>query len=156
MSNKLKINQKGNLLPKQPARSYDKRNSLITPPTTNMNAAPLFYIGPRVNTLSSSPGAAVSIVPRVPTVPTVPTAPIVPISLGIMRYGSSPSGTMNKVYGNIYNSIGNQFPNRYPNLNLSVDLKGNYKLVNEQGKSYRLHYDSNGRYVKHNKNKFYL
>ena len=138
MSNKLKINQKGNLLPKQPARSYDKRNSLITPPTTNMNAAPLFYIGPRVNTLWSS------------------TSPSMPLALGIMRYGSSPSGTMNKVYGNIYNSIGNQFPNRYPNLNLSVDLKGNYKLVNEQGKSYRLHYDSNGRYVKHNKNKFYL
>ena len=150
MSNKLRINQKGNLLPKQPARSFDKRSSLITTPTTNMNAAPLFYIGPRVNTLSSSTGAAVPIVPIVPTVPTVP------ISLGIMRYGSSPSGTMNKVYGNIYNSIGNQFPNRYPNLNLTVDLKGNYKLVNEQGKSYRLHYDSNGRYVKHNKNKFYL
>lgn len=138
MSNKLRINQKGNLLPKQPARSYDKRNNLITPPTTNMNAAPLFYIGPRVNTLSSSTGAAMA------------------QALGIMRYGNSPSGTMNKVYGNIYNLIGNQFPNRYPNLNLTVDLKGNYKLVNEQGKSFKLHYDSNGGYVKHNKNKFYL
>ena len=136
MSNKLKINQKGNLLPKQPARSFDKRHSLITNPTTNMNAAPLFYVGPRVNTLWSS------------------TSPAMPLALGIMRFGNSNS--IHKVFGNLYNAPGNQFPNRHPNLNLTVDPKGNYKLVNELGKSFKVHYDSNGGYVKYNKQKMYL
>ena len=136
MSNKLKINQKGNLLPKQPSRSFDKTSSLITNPTTNMNATPLFYIGPRVNTLWSS------------------TSPTMPYAFAIMKYGNSNS--MHKVYGNLHNSIGNQIPNKYPNLNLTVNTKGNYKLVNELGKSFKVHYDSNGGYVKYNKQKMYL
>ena len=136
MNNKLRINQKGNLLPKQPARSFDKRSSLITNPTTNMNSAPLFYIGPRVNTLWSS------------------TSPDMPHAFAIMKFGNLNS--MHKVYGNLYNSIGNQYPNRYQNLNLTIDPKENYKLVNELGKSFKVHYDSNGGYVKHNKQKKYL
>lgn len=138
MSNKLKINQKGNLLPKHQARSFDKRENIITSPTTNMNAAPLFYIGPRVNTLWSS------------------TSPSMPLALGIMKFGSSTTGYMHKVYGNLYNGTGNQYPNMYPNLNLTIDPKGNYKLVNDQGKSFKVHYDTNGGYVKYNKQKMYL
>lgn len=138
MSNKLKINQKGNLLPKQPARSFDKRSSFITPTTTNMNAAPLFYIGPRVNTLWSS------------------TSPSMPLAVGIMKFGNSTTGSMHKVYGNLYNGTGNNYSNMYPNLNLTVDPKGNYKLVNYQGKSFKVYYDTNGSYVKYNKQKRYL
>lgn len=138
MSNKLKINQKGNLLPKHPARSFDKRSSLITSPATNMNAAPLFYIGPKVNTLWSS------------------TSPSMPLALGIMKFGNSNTSSMHKVFGNLHNSTGNQFPNIYPNLNLTIDPKGNYKLVNDQGKSFKVHYDTNGGYVKYNKQKMYL
>jgi hypothetical protein len=136
MSNKLKINQKGNLLPKYPSRSFDKRNSLITNPMTNMNSAPLFYIGPRVNTLWSS------------------TSPAMPYAFAIMKYGNLNS--MHKVYGNIHNSIGNKYPNKYTNFNLTVDPKGNYKLVNELGKSFKVHYDTNGGYLKYNKQKIYL
>ena len=138
MSNKLKINQKGNLVPTQPARSFNKRSSLITNSATNLNAAPLFYVGPRVNTLWSS------------------MSPEMPYSFAIMKFGNSNSNSMHKVYGNLSNTIGNQYPNIYPNLNLTVDTKGNYKIVNDQGKSFKVHYDSNGGYVKYNKQKMYL
>lgn len=42
------------------------------------------------------------------------------------------------------------------NLNLTVDLNGNYKIVNNQGKSFKLYNDLNGGYVKYNKQKIYL
>jgi hypothetical protein len=135
MSNKLRINQKGSLIPKQPARSFDKRGSIITNPTTNMNSAPLFYIGDRVNTFWSS------------------TSPNTPYAIGVMRFGNSMHGV--PLYSN-YDSKGNLFPNRYLNLNLTVDPKGNYKLVNDNGKSYKIHYDSNGGYVKYNKQRLYI
>jgi hypothetical protein len=136
MSNKLKINSKGSLRPKLPARSFDKRESFITNPTTNLNSAPLFYIGPRVNTLWSS------------------TSPYMPYSFAVMKFGNYNS--LHKVYGNLGNAIGNKIPNKYANLNLTVDPKGNYKLVNENGRSYKIYNDSNGGYVKYNRQKLYL
>lgn len=136
MSNKLKINSKGSLIPLRPARSFDKRESIITNPTTNLNSTPLFYIGPRVNTLWSS------------------TSPSAPYALAMMKFGNPVP--MHKIYGNLYNTTGNTFPNNYPNLNLTLDYKGNYKLVNSDGKAYKVHYDNNGAYVKYNKKPLYL
>lgn len=137
MSNKLKINQKGNLSPKEPARSFDKRYSLIMPSATNLNSAPMFYPGPnKVNTLWSS------------------VSPNMPFSLAIMKFGNLNS--MHKVYGNLNNTVGNLIPNKYPNLNLTVDYKGNYKVINDNGKSFKVNYDSNGGYVKYYKQKIYL
>ena len=136
MSNKLKMNQKGSLVPHMPARSFDKRFSIVTNPTTNLNSAPLFYVGPKVNTLWSS------------------TSPNMPYAFAIMKFGNS--NKMHKVYGNLYNATGNQFPPRFPNLNLTVDIKGDYKLVNGQGKSFKVRYDSNGGYINYNKQKLYM
>jgi hypothetical protein len=59
------------------------------------------------------------------------TSPSSPYTFEVMKYGNS-------------------------NLNLTVDLNGNYKIVNNQGKSFKLHNDLNGGYVKYNKQKIYL
>ena len=136
MKNKLKINNKGSLLPLTPSRSFNDRYNIITNTATNMNSAPLFYIEPRINTLWSS------------------TSPNMPNAYAVLKFGNLNS--MRDIYGNLYNKPGNQFPNKTPNLNLTVDSKGNYKLVNENGKSFKIHYNSNGGYINYNKNKIFL
>lgn len=132
MSDKLKINPKGSLRPKYPSRSFDKRESKISYDATNLSSAPLFYVQPRVNKLWSS-------LANGPNGPTKQVA--------ILRFGN--------IYGHL-NKTGNIYPNIYPNLNLTVDTKGNYKLLNSEGKQFKVHFDSNGGFVKYNKQKMYL
>ena len=131
--NNLKMNNKGNLRPVYPSRSFDKRSSYITAPATNLNATPMFYIGPRVNTLWSSTS---------------------PKALGVMKFGNINS--MHNVYGKLYTGKGNEFQNMYPNLNVTVNKKGDYKIVDSFGKSHKIYSNSNGNYVKYNNKNVYL
>jgi hypothetical protein len=132
MSNKLKINSTGTLRPVSPSRSFDLRESLIMPSATNLNAAPMFYPGPKkVNVLWSS------------------MSPDMPYSFAVMKFGNN---SMQKIYGNLSKSPGNLYPHKVPNLNLTLDQKGNYKLVNDNGKSFKIHSDNLGNYVKYNNN----
>ena len=86
MSNKLRINSTGTLRPTNPSRSFNQRESLIMPSATNLNAAPMFYPGPKkVNVLWSS------------------TSPDMPYSLAIMKYGNSHNN-------NSYTNWHNRFP----------------------------------------------
>ena len=136
MSNKLRINSTGILRPTNPSRSFNQRESLIMPSATNLNAAPMFYPGPnKVNVLWSS------------------TSPDMPYSLAIMKYGNS----MNNIYGiNKFTKHSTLYPYKVPNLNLTVDQKGSYKLVNEHGKSFKVYSDNVGNYVKYNNHKMYM
>lgn len=132
----LSISEKGNLRPKHPTRTFNQRRDYITSPTTNMNSAPLFYVGSRVNTLWSS------------------TSPVSPLSVGVMRFGNTYS--LSDVFGNNRQVKGKMAANVYPNLNLNVDINGNYKLIDLAGKSHRIYSNNKGSYVKYNKQQFYL
>ena len=136
MSNKLKINSTGTLRPTNPSRSFNQRESLIMPSATNLNAAPMFYPGPKkVNVLWSS------------------ISPKTPHSLAIMKYGNS----MNNIYGiNKFTKHSTLYPHKVPNLNLTVDQKGHFKLINEHGKSFKVYSDNTGNYVKYNNHKMYM
>ncbi len=132
--NNLTMNKKVNMYP---SRSFDLRQSKITPSATNMNATPLFYIDKRVNKLWSS------------------TSPNSPNTMAVMRFGN----TLYDIFGNNKNVRGNLIPSTtmsYPNLNLTVDIKGNYKLMDLNGKSHKIYSNSNGNYVKYNKQQIYL
>jgi hypothetical protein len=151
MASKLKINSRGAFRPDKPSRSFDYRESHISYPATNLNATPLFYIGPRVNTLWSS------------------LSPRSPNSYAVLKYGNVKSvksvnniynaynGTnMHKIFGN-YGDIGSVYkPDYVPNLNITVDAKGNYKFVDRMGKNHRIYSDANGNYVKYQKKKVYM
>ena len=80
-NNKLRMNEAGVMRPELPARTFSVRRDVITPPTTNMNSAPLFYVGPRVNVLWSS------------------TSPASPLAIGVMRFGNN-SYSLHDVFGN--------------------------------------------------------
>ena len=137
MNNKLKINPKGSLRPKAPQRSFDERYSFISAPATNLNSSPMYYIGNRVNVLSSS------------------TSPVSPYAFTIMKFGDN----LHKVYGNLNSNTmgkGNMIAYKYPNINLTVNQKGNYKLIDNNGKYHKLYNDNNGAFVKYNKQKIYL
>lgn len=136
-NNKLRMNDLGNMRPESPARTFNMRRDLITAPATNMNSAPLFYVGPRVNVLWSS------------------TSPASPLALGVMRFGNN-NYSLHDVFGNNKNVKGQLLPNRVPKLNLTVDYKGNYKLVDLAGKSHRIYSDTYGNYIRHNNKPFYL
>ena len=71
-----------------------------------------------------------------------------PNARAIMRYGN-----MNNT-GVMY--PGNTLQN--PVLSLSVDARGNYKLVNDDGKSYKIYHDSSngGNYVRNKTGKMYI
>lgn len=146
MSNKLRINSTGTLRPTNPSRSFDQRESLIMPSATNLNAAPMFYPGShKVNVLWSS------------------TSPTSPNSHATMKYGKGKysntqnSNTMNNIYGiNKFTKHSTLYPHKVPNLNLTLDQKGNYKLVNEHGKSFNVYSDNVGNYVKYNNNNMYI
>ena len=61
-------------------------------------------------------------------------------------------------YGNV---LGTMYPSNTLNnsvLSLTVDINGNYKLINDQGKSYKVYNDSSngGNYVNMNKQKMYI
>lgn len=136
-TNKLKMNYLGNMRPELPSRTFNMRRDLITAPVTNMNSAPLFYIDPRVNVLWSS------------------TSPASPLALGVMRFGNN-SYSLHDIFGNNKNVKGQLLPNIVPKLNLTVDYRGNYKLVDLAGKSHRIYSDTHGSYVKYNNKPFYL
>ena len=127
IKNNLKMNKNGNLYPSQ---TFDKRRDFITSPTTNLNSAPLFYIGNRVNVLSSS---------------TSPSSPSSPFAIGIMRFGNN-NYSLHEVFGNNKIMSGNLIPTNYPNLNLNIDGSGNYKLYS----------NSRGNYVKYRNRQFHL
>jgi hypothetical protein len=135
MPNKLKMNQKGNMLPN--SHSFDYRYSIITSPATNLNATPMFYTGPfRMNKLVSYTG---SYGPQE--------------TYAVMKYGKNHEQDReqdkehrkknkygNVVYGNLRYYPGNMIPNNsfvnsyyYPNL--TVDAKGNYITSNRGTKS---------------------
>ena len=141
MSNKLKINSTGTLRPNYPSRSFNQRESFIMPSATNLNATPMFYPGPhKVNVLWSS------------------TSPDMPYSLAVMKYGKHHNLTMNKIYGN-NSKLSKQstlYPHKVPTLNLTVNQKGDYKLINDHGKSFRVYSDNVGNYVKYNNNRMYM
>lgn len=146
MSNKLIINSTGTLRPTNPSRSFDQRESLIMPSGTNLNAAPMFYHGSnKVNVLWSS------------------TSPDNPNSYAAMKYGKDKnnntqnSNTMNNIYGmNKLTKHSTLYPYKVPNLNLTLDQKGNYKLVNDNGKSFKVYSDNVGNYVKYHNNNMYI
>lgn len=135
--NNLRMNDLGNMRPELPSRTFNMRKDIITPAATNMNSAPLFYVGPRVNVLWSS------------------TSPASPFALGVMRFGNN-NYSLHDVFGNNKNVNGQLLPNKVPNLNLTVDYKGNYKLVDLAGKSHKIYSDNYGNYVKYNNKPFYL
>jgi hypothetical protein len=129
--NNLKMNKNGNLYPSQ---TFDKRRDFITSPTTNLNSAPLFYIGHRVNVLSSSTS---------------------PSAIGIMRFGNN-NYSLHEVFGNNKITTGNLIPTNYPNLNLNIDDKGNYKLMDLSGNTHKIYSNSRGNYVKYRNRQFHL
>ena len=138
MSNKLRINSTGTLRPTNPSRSFDQRESLIMSSATNLNAAPMFYPGQnKVNVLWSSTS---------------------PNSYAYMKYGKGKnSNTMNNIYGiNKFTKHSTLYPHKVPNLNLTLDQKGNYKLVNEHGKSFNVYSDNVGNYVKYHNHNMYI
>ena len=71
-----------------------------------------------------------------------------PYAYAVMRYGN-----MNNT-GIMY--PGNTLQN--PVLSLSVDARGNYKLVNDYGKSYKIYHDSSngGNYIKSENQKIFI
>ena len=135
-NNKLSMNEAGVMRPELPARTFSGRRDIITPPTTNMNSAPLFYIGPRVNVLWSS------------------TSPDSPLAIGVMRFGNN--NYLHDVFGNNKNVKGQVLAKMKPNLNLNVDYNGNFKLVDLAGKSHRVYSNEKGNYVRYNNKSFYL
>ena len=136
-SNKLSMNEAGVMRPELPARTFSARRDIITPPTTNMNSAPLFYIGPRVNVLWSS------------------TSPDSPLAIGVMRFGNN-NYSLHDVFGNNKNVKGQALAKMKPNLNLNVDYNRNVKLVDLAGKSHRVYSNEKGNYVRYNNKSFYL
>ena len=148
MASKLKINSRGAFRPEKPARSFNDRESHISYPATNLNATPLFYIGPRVNTLWSS------------------LSPRSSSSYAVLKYGNVNNvnniynaynnTNMHKIFGN-YGDIASVYkPDYVPKLNLTVDAKGNYKFVDGMGKAHRIYSDAKGNYVKYQKKKVYM
>jgi len=135
MVNNLKINKNGTLLPKYPSNTFDKRYSIISDTATNMNSSPLFYIGPRVNTLWSS------------------TSPNAPDVYAVMRYGKK----LNYVFGDLENSSGTLNPNMYDVFTLNIDSQGNYKLHNNTtNKKYKVYFNKYGSYINLNNKKMYF
>ena len=134
--NNLKMNKLGNMSPEYPSRTFNKKHNLITPPATNMNSAPLFYIDSRTNTLWSS------------------TSPKSPLAIAVMTFGNNYS--LHDIFGNNKNVNGQILAKTKPNLNLKVDNKGNYKLIDLAGKSHRIYSNNNGNYVRYNNKYFYL
>jgi hypothetical protein len=128
MPNKLKMNSNGNMYPN--FRIFNDSKNYITYPATNLNSAPLYYVGNRTNTLSSS---------------------LNPRAYVVMNYGN-----LHNIYGNLGNSKNVIHANQYPTLSLNIDNNGNYKLYNNEGKSYKVYSNSNGNYVKIKNNKIYL
>lgn len=130
MSYNLRMSQNGSLKP-LPKSVFDNKHNLISPSATNLNSTPMFYVGKRINTLWSSTN---------------------PNSFAIMKFGNN----LHNVYGNLGNSHGTLYPVKVPNLNLTVDMKGNYKLVNDNGVSFKVNSDNLGNYVKYKNHKLYM
>ena len=63
---------------------------------------------------------------------------------------------IHNVYGNLGNSHGTLYPVKVTNLNLTVNMKGNYKLVNDNGVSFKVNSDNLGNYVKYKNHKLYM
>jgi hypothetical protein len=144
----LSMNQNGNLKPS--SRSFDKSYTYITPGATNMNASPMFYVGNRTNVIWS---------------------PNAPNALAVFNFGKNKkekNKNSNKelmYFGNIPSNIfgfqnnyarGAMRPTVVPNVNISLDQRGNYKLMDNMGKQHKLYSDSHGNYVRHQNNKLYL
>lgn len=127
--NKLKINSMGNIYP---SRSFDLRESYISPQATNLNSNPMFYVGNRVNTLWSSTN---------------------PLSLAIMKFGDNNS---HKVYGNLTNAPGQIKAKPFTNFNYTIDKKGNYKLIDTNGVSRKIYSNRFGYYIKKNNKMLYI
>ncbi len=114
-----------------PSRSFDLRKSYISPNATNLNSNPMFYIGNRMNILSSS------------------LSP----SYAIMKFGNN---NLHSVYGNLANAPGQIKANFYPNYNYTVDKMGNYKLVDVNGIERKIYSNNFGNYIKYKNKKLYL
>lgn len=130
MGYNLRISQNGSLKP-YPKSVFDNKRSFISSSATNLNSTPMFYVGKKINTLWSSTN---------------------PYSNAVMKFGNN----LHNIYGNLGNSRGTLHPVKVPNLNLTVDMKGNYKLVNDNGVSFKVNSDSLGNYVKYKNHKLYM
>ena len=148
----LSMNQNGNLKPS--SRSFDKSYTYITPGATNMNASPMFYVGNRTNVIWSS------------------LSPNAPNTYAVFNYGKLNKKEKSKnskkelmYFGSVPSNIfgfennyaqGAMRPTIVPNVNISLDQRGNYKLIDNMGKQHKLYSDSHGNYVRHQNNKLYL
>jgi hypothetical protein len=152
----LSMNQNGNLKPT--SRSFNKSYTYITPGATNMNASPMFYVGNRTNVIWSS------------------LSPQAPNAYVVFNFGKSNKKEKQKdkkenskkelmYFGNVPSNIfgfnnnyaqGAMRPTLVPNVNISLDQRGNYKLIDNMGKQHKLYSDSHGNYVRHQNNKLYL
>lgn len=150
------MNQNGNLKPT--SRSFNKSYTYITPGATNMNASPMFYVGNRTNVIWSS------------------LSPQAPNAYVVFNFGKSNKKEKQKdkkenskkelmYFGNVPSNIfgfnnnyaqGAMRPTLVPNVNISLDQRGNYKLIDNMGKQHKLYSDSHGNYVRHQNNKLYL
>jgi len=162
----LSMNQNGNLKPA--SRSFDKSYTYVTPGATNMNASPMFYVGNRTNVIWSS------------------LSPQAPNTYVVFNFGKLNQKEKQKnkkenskkenskkenskkellYFGNVPSNIfgfnnnyaqGAMRPTLVPNVNISLDQRGNYKLIDNMGKQHKLYSDSQGNYVRHQNNKLYL
>ena len=70
-----------------------------------------------------------------------------------MYFGNVPSNIFG--FENNY-ARGAMRPTIVPNVNISLDQRGNYKLIDNMGKQHKLYSDSHGNYVRHQNSKLYL
>ena len=60
------------------------------------------------------------------------------------------------IFGFHNNTPGAMRPSNVPNVNINLDQRGNYKLIDNMGKQYKLYSDSHGNFIRHQNNKLYL
>ena len=121
-----KFGRTGTLKPENPSRTFDfMRQSYIMQKTTNLNTAPLHYVGKNPTNILMS-GTK-------------------PCAFAIMRFGNN---------NLLVPQSGNTF--QHPVVNLTVDARGNYKLVNDMGKSFNVYSNSTGNFFRFKGQKFYI
>lgn len=144
-SNKIsnKIFNTGTLRPIS-GKTMDTSIRYISSEAPNLNSQPMYYpIGNVPNFMMSTTN---------------------PAGYSLMKFGKNTNNnngySNHGVYGNLYNSPGNLYPSyntlKNPPMSITVDYKGNYKLVNQYGKSYKMYNDKNGSYIRSNKQKYYF
>ena len=147
-SNKIsnKIFNTGTLRP-IPSKTMDISRRYISSEAPNLNSQPMYYpIGNVPNFMMSTTNLG---------------------GYSLMKFGKNTNNTKVRnvhsnpdVYGNLYKSPGNLYPSyntlKNPPMSITVDYKGNYKLVDLANKPHRIYSDTRGNYIRHNNKLFYL